>query len=774
MSMENLAKPGEPNLDIDATGNFSDTGRNSFERVAEEFAAECRKGVAHSISEYERKYPEHADRIRELLPTVALMEQLKRNSTGGTSETVTGLPGERLGEFLVIRELGRGGMGTVYKAVQESLGRHVALKVIHNVHLNAKRLQRFQREAQAVAQLHHTNIVPIFGVGEHDGLPYYAMQYIQGTGLDGLVDRWRKQGVESTAAHWRLVANLGMQAAEGLEHAHAQGILHRDIKPANLLIDEHDTIWITDFGLAKLSGHDDLTATGDILGTLRYLPPEGLRGESDARSDIYSLGLTLYELLTLNAPFGELSPSELIRHVNEEAPVRPRKLAPAIPGDLETIVLKSIAREPAHRYQTAGELAADLRRFLEDRPIQARRATMFERAWRWSRRNRLAASMASAAALATLVALGVGWAGYATTAQALHRSDENVKLSLDVFGELFDKLAANDQISTPPLGVTGGPRGREGPPPGTGNDPPFDEGPDPNGPDRRFGPGGPAGFGPPVNNQQDTELLESVLSFYDRFAGQNAANPRLEGEAAWAYRKVGALYERLGRDAEARQAYDRAIAMLETLASRYPREPDYRFKLVQTFDMADPHSAEPDSLERTENWLNRARTLVNQLIADAPDEHDYQLLRVRIMAKLGVVLRRLSKFEAAAACDREAITYVGELIQKSPEISGFRVDRATTRESLALVELERGRTNDAREQINLAADELRFLIQSGQGYPPLDIRLNSLAEIYRKLGDNSQALEMEQLLKIDEQADHRPPPGLRGKRTDLPGSRPRR
>ena len=259
------------------------------------------------------------------------------------------------------------------------------------------------------------------------------------------------------------MAGLGKQAAEALQYAHEQGILHRDVKPANLLVDEHGALWITDFGLAKLVGHDDLTASGDVVGTLRYLAPEALRGETGPRSDVYSLGLTLYELLTLHHPFGDLTPSELLHQVKEGRLPRPRRLDPTIPRDLETVVMKAIAREPDHRYETAGALADDLRCFLEDRPIRARRATSFERAWRWSRRNRSTAALIATAAASLLLATVVGWIGYATTTKALEgesarrheaeaatrRADENVALSLEVFGELFDKLSPRRE-SLPP------------------------------------------------------------------------------------------------------------------------------------------------------------------------------------------------------------------------------------------------------------------------------------------------------------------------------------
>ena len=274
-------------------------------------------------------------------------------------------------------------------------------------------------KSQAIARLHHTNIVPIFAVGEHDGLPYYAMQYIRGRGLDAVLADWRNDHLPLDDERRRFVARIGIQAAEALQYAHEQGIFHRDVKPANLLVDEHQSVWITDFGLAKLAGQDDLTRTGDVIGTLRYLAPEALKGRTGPENDVYSLGLTLYELITRNAPFGDVTASELLRQVSESKPTRPRKIDPSILRDLETIVLKAIAPEPGDRYPTAQTLADDLRCFVEDRPIRARRATTFERMVRWSRRNRALAASVATAALALLLAAIVGWAGYASTRQAL-------------------------------------------------------------------------------------------------------------------------------------------------------------------------------------------------------------------------------------------------------------------------------------------------------------------------------------------------------------------
>jgi WD40 repeat protein/serine/threonine protein kinase len=365
-------------------------------------------------------------------------------------------PVDQLGDFRIVREVGRGGMGVVYEAEQVSLGRRVALKLLpHRGLLDARQRQRFEREAKAAAKLHHTNIVPVFGTGEHDGQPYYVMQLIDGQGLDAVIEALRRgppggatatppgatdgaasavarslltghfagaapspdgltvdlpgearphaeppsapvalpgSGVNSSSGarrptFWRGVANIGAQVADALEYAHKQGVLHRDVKPSNLLLDARGTVWVTDFGLAKADDQPHLTNAGDILGTLRYMPPEAFDGTTDARTDVYALGLTLYELLALRPAFGETDRNKLIKQVTQGEPPRLDRVNHAVPRDLVTIVHKAADRDPARRYQTTGELAADLRRFLADEPIKARRVSPVERYLRWARRN---------------------------------------------------------------------------------------------------------------------------------------------------------------------------------------------------------------------------------------------------------------------------------------------------------------------------------------------------------------------------------------------------
>ncbi len=338
-----------------------------------------------------------------------------------------------LGDFRLLREVGRGGMGVVYEAAQISLRRRVALKVLpFAAAIDPRRLQRFKTEALAAAHVQHEKIVPVHAVGCERGVHYFAMQFIDGQSLATLIAELRdprddepsdqrSQGpvndlerqlnrpsprfdpeVSRTATtisqerssnrrrYFRRMANLAQQAALALEHAHQAGIVHRDVKPGNLLLDLRGQLWVTDFGLAQVTGDAGLTFTGEMLGTLRYASPEQIlarRGIVDHRSDVYSLGATLYELLTLRPPFDARDRNELIRQIADEDPPSLRGVDSSIPSELETIVLKALRKEPADRYATALELADDLERFLEARPILARPPTPAERLRAWARRH---------------------------------------------------------------------------------------------------------------------------------------------------------------------------------------------------------------------------------------------------------------------------------------------------------------------------------------------------------------------------------------------------
>jgi serine/threonine-protein kinase len=310
------------------------------------------------------------------------------------------LPGTAVryfGDYEIRRELGRGGMGVVYEARQVSLNRFVALKMVKaGLLAGDDELRRFQNEAEAVALLDHSGIVPVYEVGEHDGQRYFSMKLVSGGSLVPLLERFK--GDPKAAA--RLVA----EAAEAVAHAHARGILHRDLKPANILVDHEGHPHVTDFGLAKKVHADvEFTVSGAILGTPAYMAPEqatGRRGSITTATDVYGLGAVLYALLTGRAPFGGDSVVETLDAVRNMQPEPPSKLAAGLPRDLETICLKCLEKDPRRRYATAQALADDLRAWLERRPIAARRVGVAERAWLWCKRRPAVAALSAAVALA--------------------------------------------------------------------------------------------------------------------------------------------------------------------------------------------------------------------------------------------------------------------------------------------------------------------------------------------------------------------------------------
>ena len=328
-----------------------------------------------------------------------------------------GLPA-RLGDFRIIREIGRGGMGVVYEAEQISLKRPVALKVLRfGAVADAEAMQRFQREAETIAALHHTNIVPVFAIGAEQSVHYYAMQLIEGRCLREIaLDKSLAPVPDKTIAQW------GLQAAEALAHAHQRNVVHRDIKPSNLILGTDGRIWLTDFGLAKRLDDVTLSLSGALLGTPRYMSPEqasAMRRPVDHRTDIYSLGATLYELVTGRPLFDSQSPHVVISQILSVEPMPPRAIVPHLPRDLETIILKCLSKDAGQRYQSAQDLADDLRAFGESRSIKARRATPVERAGRWVKRNRKQL-ITTIAAVAVTVVFSMGgslWRGQVAAAR---------------------------------------------------------------------------------------------------------------------------------------------------------------------------------------------------------------------------------------------------------------------------------------------------------------------------------------------------------------------
>jgi serine/threonine protein kinase len=466
-----LAEP--PRVATSSEGEIPEDPR--IVEVVQDYLAQLEKGEIPNRAAYVQRYPELAQAIEQCLEGLDLVHTGLHETRTSTRVEAAGpaqsaqsdfLP-DALGDFRIVRELARGGMGVVYEAVQLSLGRRVALKVLpFAATLDSRHLQRFKSEAQAAALLHHPNIVPVYAVGCERGVHFYAMQLIEGQSLAALIVQLRRQAGLPTpedypassaihsshvlgsgrmtgssvasrggrtpptdaprvpdtvsqfhaelstqhagrdARYFQTAARLMLDAALALEHAHEFGIVHRDIKPANLLLEVHGNLWVTDFGLAQFQTETGLTRTGDIPGTIRYMSPEQASGQRtlDQRTDVYSLGATFYELLTLEPIFRGRDLQYLLNQVLHTDPRGLRQIDKSIPAELDTIILKSVSKNPADRYRSAGDLAADLRRFLDHKPIQARPPTVIDRVRKWSRRH----PSAVIAGMLLLVVVAVG------------------------------------------------------------------------------------------------------------------------------------------------------------------------------------------------------------------------------------------------------------------------------------------------------------------------------------------------------------------------------
>lgn len=757
-------------------------GRDPVELLADEFAARSRRGETPSISEYAAKYPQYAEQIEQLFPAVAMMEQLRieadsQQESAGRYARPFDVP-ERIGDFDIIREIGRGGMGVVYEAEQRSLARRVAVKVLpEKVLLGNRRLDRFRREAQIAARLRHTAIVPVFGVGEQGGLHYYVMPLVRGVGLDEVIAALRAEETASNheqtpgdlattepqdlraliqtliaekfpppqlamrgspswephprpaPSRWGTVARLGLQAAEALGYAHAQGTLHRDIKPGNLVVDEQGRACLADFGLARAIEPDrpGCAREKEVVGTPRYMAPEQLRGMADARTDIYGLGLTLYELMTCTRPDRHLS----------AWPIPPRQIDGSIPRDLEAVVLKCLAREPARRYQNAAALAADLRRLLDDRPIRARRASRVERVFRWCRRNPALAAvsaMASILVIAFAFTASVGHvrtrAAYRETQRALARAEATSDVALEVLEGLYLQLAPERMwipSDSDPAGQACACLGLRSARPAVPDQPDYIQ---------------------VQPSEQTAALLQNLLVFYDRLAEKVGDDGRVLLESAIATRRVGDIRQRLGQIDQAAREYRKAIARLEALseaagadvqvsterarnhneignvhfakfelqaaydahrdalrvlhgaALKQPLPEEYRYELARTcFFLAGRHpghsvstrdrrgESSPERLDGSEmEYRSRAIGVLESLVEENPDAADYRFLLALCYRPLEAVPdaaaseQGMAPFPSTTAVSgrQRALAILESLKSQYPQVADYRYELAAT------------------------------------------------------------------------------------------------
>jgi eukaryotic-like serine/threonine-protein kinase len=705
---------------------------NELTRVLADYLAEIEAGNAVDPDEWAQKHPAIADRFRTCLKGLHLVEEFAGSIGAGAIKRSPDAGGARLGDFRIVRTLGRGGMGVVYEAVQVSLDRRVALKVLPlGAAIDPRRLARFRVESQAAAGLHHPHIIPVYSVGSEGGVHYYAMQMIDGVTIAELIGEMRRAqkladhpGSPPTTAEAssilsaistdspafsREAARLGVQAALALEHAHENGVLHRDVKPSNLIVDGSGHLWVADFGLARFQNDGSLTVSGDVLGTLRYMSPEQAlanRAVVDQRTDVYSLGATLYELITLRSAFEGSNRQDLLRRIAQDDPRRPRAQNPAIPIDLETIVMKAMDKDPASRYATAREMADDLERFLNDQPVRARKPAAIERLARSARRHMaiVVAVVPLLFVIVALLALGLLMV-LAERSQILSQQSEISKQKFDAeksrgdarrqrdvarraVDEMYTLVASewlNKQTNLQPL-------------------------------------------------QRD--FLQKALAYYQEFASEKDTDPVIRIQTAWAFYRLGDIERRLGNLAAGEQGYRKAIETIETLAEGKAMRPELLEPLADSYSVLGELLDETGRTDESKLALVRAIELDRVLIASIPDKPENAKRLADQYDKLGTSLGRNGQHQDAEAAFQKAIAK-GPLTDQSAAPT-----RAHATSNLAITLKKQGKLPEAQRLYRQAIELYGSLAQSDPESPHYKARLaDSLLNLGQALPADSKELE---------------------------------
>ena len=643
---------------LDSTCSAAISPRRQLAEVLEDYLAQLEQGNAPDQEALLAAHPDLADELRPYLDSLRLLHGATRDlrvnrhtaleQNGEINEQAP--TARQIGDYRIVREIGRGGMGIVYEAHQKSLNRRVALKILpFAAVLDQRQIARFRNEAQAAAQLHHPNIVPVFAVGQEQGVYFYAMQYIDGQSLEQAIAELRGEfdeagngstkavggmnGSTSTqhldaargltshrsvrhADFFNTVARLSKEAAEALQHAHEYGIVHRDIKPSNLLLDNHGKLWVTDFGLARVQSDSGVTLTGDVVGTLRYMSPEQAGGQSalvDARTDVYSLGVTMYELLTQQHAFEGDDRHRVLQQIVNDDPIPPRRHNSAIPVDLETIVLGAMAKSREERYTSAQAMADDLERFLTGKPTLARRPTLGDRAAKWARRHRSLVAVGACSVLVLSVISAVGMFLLAReqartlenfqTATAnfecAERHLEEVRGAVDQFG-----LQMADRLSDVPGAETV----------------------------RR-------------------DLYVGALKYYRQFMAAAGHDPQFRHELALAHFKSGVIAGRLGFATDAIREYQAAQTLLAELVKSEPNAGQTSAQLAVTHNNLALLLAGRGDVDAARRNYTAAINIQKRLAEQHADEPVFAGQLAESQANLGMLLDQVGD---AASAERAA------------------------------------------------------------------------------------------------------------------------
>ena len=674
-----------------------------------------------------------------------------------TREPTAGEVRRLLGDFEIGPEIGRGGMGIVYEAFQLSLQGKVALKMLPLAAMwDEKQLARFQLEAQAAARLHHPNIVPVFAVGQQRGTHYYAMQLIEGNSLDKVIGELRtardslaKQGpltngnepeeelstsssscsgkapeAESTARlsqtelehshvrkteggsrgredYYRAVAKIGIQAAQALHYAHQRGIIHRDVKPSNLILDHTNKLWIADFGLARSQDSPGVTVTGDVVGTLRYMSPEQATGKDalvDARTDIYSLGASLYELVALEPAFSGEDRHQVLTQVAEDNPRALRYIDPQIPVDLETIILHSMAKLREERYDSAEQFASDLGCFLEGKPTVARRPTLIDRSSKWVRRHRTMVSVA--AGFLVLLTLLSGLSALmlsreqARTQAALNVSKKHLQESravVDRFGAHFAEQLA--QL--------------------------------------------------PGSSDLRHTVLTVTLQYYEDFLRDSEDDRALNEQVAATHFQLATIASHLGQLEKAEQSFKESVALFRRLQDLSLTGKNYHREIATSWNNLALLLASEGRIPEADGYYRQALELLAKSKNSNPLDQREANLSSEILVNLALLEQHQGKSAAAEESISQAIAVLEKVAAKHPKSSKVKHDLALALNNRSFVQKETNlaAARDSSQRALLLFEELATLqandsLQQAERLSDLALCHNNLAAILGHLHEH--------------------------------------
>lgn len=692
---------------LQSHGELSSDVELLVELIGEEFRVRTRWGDRPTIEEYSKRFTALGDKLNEHLGAIQnelAAESLAPGDTvhrsqiddtvgrgaAHTSDVTDSddLP-RRLGDYDLLEELGVGGMGTVFRALQRNANREVALKVVRHDRLQgmsmsdrAQLVERFRTEALAAGRLEHDHIVRVYEVGEHNGQPFFSMQWVHGPSLSTLL--------LGGPVKPKKAAEYAEPIAQALAAAHRQGVLHRDVKPHNVLLDsDSDRPLIADFGLAKLlDASDELTHHGDIMGTPQYMSPEQADGRAVSQaSDVYGLGATLYHMLTGRPPFQSPSVMDIIKQVISDDPIAPRQLDSNIDRDLETICLKCLEKDPSRRYATAEELAADLHSYRVGKPIAARPISTAGRAWRWCQRNRTIAALSTAVAVAVLLALVGTTLGYWNATRARAASEAGFRDARSAFDDIVERIRDERTLNEPRL------------------------------------------------QDLKEDLLQKALDYYEAFLNRRGNDQAIRQEVAETHYRVGLLQDEIVSPDAALESFGRARVIQADLAARSSRDTGALQSLGMTLNAVGKTLAKKELLEQAEQAFEEAaavRSQVVELAAGSNFKAESLRLQANTEMNLGILAKRRGQFESAMTHYQQAQRIRESALEAEPTNEALQRDLAKGLYNIGHLHEFDGDVEAAERALVAASRSFQSLLERN----PADAEFRySLLLCYRLLGD---------------------------------------